>query len=46
MDPWHETSMSKKSSGLRTFRLFNSEFKAEVALSALREDKTLAELCH
>jgi hypothetical protein len=25
--------------------LFSSEFKAKVALSALREDKTMAELC-
>ena len=35
----------KKSSGRRTRRLFSSEFKAKVALSALREDKTMAELC-
>jgi transposase len=34
-----------KSSGRRTRRVFNSEFKAKVALVALREDKTLAELC-
>ena len=34
-----------KSSGLRTGRVFNPEFKAKVALAALREDKTLAELC-
>lgn len=35
----------KKSSGRRTRRLFSSEFKAKVALSALREDKTIAQLC-
>jgi transposase len=41
-----ESNMSKKkASGRRTRRLFSSEFKAKVALSALREDKTMAELC-
>ena len=35
----------KKSSGRRTRRLFNPEFKAKVALAALREDKTMAQLC-
>ena len=39
-----ETFMSK-SSGRRTRRVFNPEFKAKVALAALRDDKTLAELC-
>ena len=34
-----------KSSGRRTRRVFNPEFKAKVALAALREDKTLAQLC-
>ena len=33
-----------KLSGLGTRRVFNPEFKAKLALDALREDKTLAEL--
>jgi hypothetical protein len=33
-----------KSSGRRTRRVFNLEFKAKVALAALFKDKTLAEL--
>jgi transposase len=34
-----------KSSGRRTWCVFNSEFKSKVVLAAFREDKTLAELC-
>ena len=34
-----------QSSGRRSRRVFNAEFKAKVALAALREDKTLAALC-
>jgi transposase-like protein len=34
-----------KSSGRRSRRVFSAEFKAKVALAALREDKTLTELC-
>jgi transposase len=34
-----------KSSGRRSRRVFSAAFKAKVALTALREDKTLAELC-
>lgn len=34
-----------KSSGHCTPRVFNAEFKVKVALAALREDKTLIDLC-
>ena len=40
-----QESFTNKPSGRVTRRVFNVELKAKVALAALREDKTLAELC-
>ena len=37
--------MNKKSSGRRGRRSHSPAFKAKAALAALREDKTMAELC-
>ncbi len=37
--------MNKKSSGRRSRRSHSPAFKAKVALAALREDKTMSELC-
>jgi transposase-like protein len=40
-----EFLMKKKASGRRGRRVLNPAFKAQVALAALREDRTMAELC-
>ena len=37
--------MNKKPSGRRTRRSHSPAFKAKAALAALREDKTMAQLC-
>ena len=37
--------MNKKSSGRRSRRSHSPAFKAKVALAALRDDKTMAQLC-
>ena len=37
--------MNKKTSGRRSRRSHGPAFKAKVALAALREDKTMADLC-
>ena len=37
--------MKKKASGRRTRRTHNPAFKAQLVLAAVREDRTMAELC-